>query len=235
MAKLRRSALIPQQIAEGLLQRFGEGKHAAFGKAEWFGFAINGRRGWPAALSTGESMKVLAKIGLAAAALATAATAQAWTGGRGGAAPIAAEDASYTCIIDGDISGASIAIGFGGQILAGDGWLQCTDNRGPRRGVVNVPVHMTMLGGGAGFEVSIVRAVHIRSAGVGVNDPSELFREFSVGASAGATLLTTGIGFDAAVRVGDASGFGFDLALQGRDAIGLGAHLYGMGFSIARR
>ena len=146
-----------------------------------------------------------------------------------------AGSATYNCSITGTMSGVNVAFVFGGEVIGGDGWLTCTQNARGRSGNAQIPIHLTLLGGGAGFNLTYVRAITVNAVGVGVNDPSQLLEQYSIGPSVGASLVNRGVAFDAAVRVGDASGFGFDLGLQGRDVIGLGAYLYGMGFQITRR
>ncbi|MBX2988643.1 MAG: hypothetical protein KF802_12165 [Bdellovibrionaceae bacterium] len=138
----------------------------------------------------------------------------------------------YTCSLDGYISGGSVAIIIGGQVLSGPGYIVCSQSG--RRGVLQIPVTFRLAGAGIGLDLTAFRNVHVVTAGIGVSDPRFFLRSFGVGASAGVSLIAVGVGFDTAVRVSD-GGFGFDLGLQGADVIGLGARLYGTVFSITAR
>lgn len=140
---------------------------------------------------------------------------------------------AYTCRLDGNLRGGSIAIGIGGQVLKGNGVITCRDNVSGE--TIKQNVKMRMAGGGVGFEVARIKSVNVVTAGIAVNDPSYFFENFSVGAEAGASLVRHGISFDAAIRLAGKEGFGFDVGFQGKEILGLGAHLYAMGFRITPR
>ncbi len=139
----------------------------------------------------------------------------------------------YTCTLVGDIHGKSIAIGIGGQYLRGNGTIRCINNFVGDE--VAIPIYMKLVGAGIGLDFTVVKSIRVYSAGIGVNDPHDFVRSYSVGATAGATLIHAGIDFDAAIRVAGDAGFGFEVGMKGREAHGLGAHLYGMSFKISRR
>lgn len=165
-------------------------------------------------------------LGLAAALSLVGFAAQANVETEAVSAPL------YTCKLRGHISGGSIAIFIGGQVLQGPGTITCTQNITGE--TYRTPVEMKLVGGGVGFELSKIRRTEVYSAGIGVNDPRFFYRSFAVGATAGASLVRVGLGFDAALRLSD-GGVGFDVGLKGQDIVGLGAHLYGMVFSIEPR
>lgn len=149
------------------------------------------------------------------------------------AQPMAVEGNVYTCRMNGRLSGGSIAIGVGGQILKGKGTIVCRNNHSGE--VTEQKVNLRMAGGGVGFEIARIKSVEVVTAGVGVSDPRYFFENFSVGAEAGASLIRAGISVDAAVRLAGKEGFGFDVGFQGKEILGLGAHLYAMGFRITPR
>ena len=138
----------------------------------------------------------------------------------------------YNCQLSGTMQGASVAVFLGGQIISGPGYLSCTDSA---RRHYTIPVKLSLLGGGVGFDVSIIRAMTVRSSSIRLANPEMVFRSFGLGATAGATLVNAGIAFNVAARVTDNAGLDFEVGFSGQDAIGLGGHLYAMGFSIERR
>lgn len=139
---------------------------------------------------------------------------------------------AYTCTLTGDISGASIGVILGGEYISGPGMVTCRNGDEIR----TLPVRMRLIGFGPAFDLSVIRSIHIVSANIGVvGGPEALLTNYSLGASAGVTLVNAGVAFDAAAKVSGEGGVSFELGFQGRDVIGLGAHLYGMGFSIEAR
>ena len=140
---------------------------------------------------------------------------------------------SYNCRLSGEISGVGVAIGVGGQILTGEGQLDCTYvATGARQ---STPVNIRMAGGGLGFEISDIKNVVIRSTEVTVADVSKFYDTFSIGAETGAELGRDGVSYDVAIRLSGRNGLGFDVCLQSKDVLGLGAHLYAMGFESSPR
>lgn len=138
---------------------------------------------------------------------------------------------TYNCRLSGEVSGVGIAIGVGGQVLSGDGTLDCENTMtGVRR---STPVALRMAGGGVGFELNAIRSVVVRSTVVPVSDITKFYDTFSIGAESGAELGRDGVAYDVAIRLTSRSGLGFDVGLQSRDVVGLGAHLYAMGFEIS--
>ena len=135
------------------------------------------------------------------------------------------------CDLEGEISGLSISIFFGGQVLAGDGEIRCTSPEFD--GVVVQPVELRLISGGIGFDVTYVKSIDIVAIGVDVaNDPSILTGSFNIGATAGATLFDKGLDIDAALKLTKKNGFGFEIGLKGKEAVGLGVRLHGMVFTI---
>ena len=137
----------------------------------------------------------------------------------------------YNCQLSGQMEGASVAIGLGGQVIAGPGVVECVDYN---KRTTSIPVKLSLVGGGVGLDVTIIRNLTIRSSTVQVADPDTLMRSFGLGATAGATLLAAGVSFNVAAKASDATGFGFDVGFTGQDALGLGAHLYAMTFKVER-
>jgi hypothetical protein len=138
---------------------------------------------------------------------------------------------TYSCRLDGNISGASIGVIIGGQFISGPGLITCRTGSEVR----TLPVRMRLIGFGPAIDFTIIKAMHVQSAGFEVvGGPENLVRSYNVGATAGATLINAGIGFNVAIRVSN-SGLGFELALQSPEVVGLGARLYGMVFDIQPR
>lgn len=138
---------------------------------------------------------------------------------------------SYTCSLSGRMKGLNVAIGLGGEVIKGRGTLTCRSAAG---NVTRTPVRLSLAGGGAGLEFSVIKRIDIRSADIQTRDPHYVMRSYHIGATAGGTLVKKGIDFDTAFKVnGDAKGEGFEVGLQGKDALGLGVHLYGMVFKVS--
>jgi hypothetical protein len=139
----------------------------------------------------------------------------------------------YSCSLRGQISGASIGIVLGGEVISGPGVITCRNSRGVVR---RMPITLKLIGGGAAFDFTIIKSIKVFSNGIStVNGPEDLVRSYAIGASAGATLGRAGVDFDAAAKVSSQGGLSFELGFQGRDVIGLGAHLNAMAFSIEPR
>ncbi|HEY8280674.1 MAG TPA: hypothetical protein VIH99_13680 [Bdellovibrionota bacterium] len=136
---------------------------------------------------------------------------------------------AYTCQMTGGISGLKLGFVVGGQVLDGEGVIRCQANR-PGLSDAEIPVLFTVVGGGLAFDFTIVRAVNLVTAGIGVfRDPRDLLGQYSVAATAGATLIHRGYNVQSAISVKHrAHGIGFDLGFQGEYAVGLGARLHGL-------
>lgn len=138
--------------------------------------------------------------------------------------------ASYTCSMRGSISGLKLGFIIDGQVLGGDAVIHCVD--ATRRGLrdVDMPVRVQIIGGGVGFDFTIVHRAHIFSAGIGaVRRPADLLGQYSVAASAGVTLIRRGYNIQSAISVKNrAHGIGFEVGFQGERAFGLGARLNGL-------
>lgn len=138
----------------------------------------------------------------------------------------------WTCSIQGNLSGYSISPVISIQSLRGTGVLSCTTLENER---IDVPVIMKLGGLGLGLGFSKIENVTIYTASIGVaNDPYALIGSYSVGATAGATLLAAGVSFDTALNVRKDGGLSFDIGLKGLDAKGLELKLQGMVFEVER-
>lgn len=148
------------------------------------------------------------------------------------AAPQAHALDNWECQLEGEVSGLKLGFIFGGQFLQGEGLITCVETSFPENNV-ELPVKLTIAGGGLGFDFTIVRGVRVLTAGIGnVVGPESFLGSFKVGASAGATLINQGFSVDAALKLTANNGGGFELGLVGEDAIGLGARLHGLVFAI---
>jgi hypothetical protein len=140
----------------------------------------------------------------------------------------------YYCSIAGQLTGRSITIGIGGQKIGGDGYISCRTAIGDD--VIQIPVRISLFGAGVGLDYSVVHAMWIYSAGIGVVSHPEVFLgTYSVGASIGTTLITAGFDFDAAIKVAKEGGLGFEFGISGKEAVGLGSHAHATWLKIERR
>ncbi len=137
---------------------------------------------------------------------------------------------AYSCQLTGDMSGIDLGAGISGEVMGGQGVIQCMDRRAGELHTVELPVRLTVLGIGPGFDFSVVRHVSFVSGGLGyVHSPLDLTGQFDVGVSAGLTFLDRGIAVDSAVSVKKhLHGLAFELGFMGEQAYGLGAHVHGM-------
>ncbi len=135
------------------------------------------------------------------------------------------------CYLEGDVSGTSISIGIGAQVLKGPGLITCLDGNGFVTQRLAVEVKFSSFG--IGLEFRHVRSMRVRSAPVSLrHGVAGLLGTYSIGATTGVTLIAGGIDFDAALAcVGN--GLNLELALYGTDAIGLGARLHAGSLRIA--
>ena len=141
-------------------------------------------------------------------------------------------DGGYTCDLDGHIGGASLGFGLSAQVLSGKGVLRCRDNSTGEYSRRNVK--LSLVGAGVGFDFTVVRSLRLHAAGIETARGLDDFdHSFSVGAIAGATVLSDGLSAQSALRVSN-EGLGFELGLMGQEAVGLGVRLQGMVFSIER-
>jgi hypothetical protein len=135
---------------------------------------------------------------------------------------------NWVCHLKGNISGIRLGFGIGGQYLDGHGVIACAQANNPRVRV-SKPVELTVVGGGVGFDFTVVKSVKLISAGIGrVGGPDSFLGQYKIAASTGANLIKWGIEANAAVKVTDDYGFGFELGFQGERAYGLGARLHGL-------
>ncbi len=138
---------------------------------------------------------------------------------------------TWTCDLNGNISGLGISVFFGGQIIGGKGMITCKTTDG--KSVQRLPVYLRFISAGVGFDFTIINKMQIIALGIGVTDgPQALVGEFAVGATAGATFITKGVDVTAAVKVERKDGLGFEVGMIGKEAVGLGVHLHGMVFTI---
>lgn len=135
----------------------------------------------------------------------------------------------YSCRLDGQLRGLKLGWGLGGQYMSGKGAITCVDLRHGQPRKISMPVKVRILGGGIGFDFTIVRSMKFTSGGLGyVHSPMDLTGSFSVGHSAGVTLIKRGYSVNSAISVKKhAKGLAFELGFMGERAYGLGARLHG--------
>lgn len=137
---------------------------------------------------------------------------------------------AWSCKLTGDVSGIGLDIIVGFEHLKGTGVIRCTSANGQR---VKRNVSLHMIGAGVGLGFSQVRRLHLVTANIGVaRGPDGMVGRYSLGASAGVTLINAGVDFDAAVSAAKTGGLSFDLGLKGKDAVGLHVKLHGMALEI---
>lgn len=135
----------------------------------------------------------------------------------------------WSCNLQGEMSGKTIGLIIGVQVLEGEGLVTCTSIDGA---YAEMPVKLEVFGLGLGLGFNEVDRVEVLSAGIGLVAPQGMIGKYSVGASAGATLIEAGITADAAIFVSKRGGLGFEIGLQGQKARGLEAHLHAKTLSI---
>lgn len=135
----------------------------------------------------------------------------------------------YSCRMDGEMHGLKLGWGLGGQYMSGKGMITCVDLRHGQPRKIQVPVKVRILGAGVGFDFTIVKSMKFTSGGVGyVRNPMDLTGSFSVGKSAGVTLIKRGYNVNAAISVKHhVHGLAFEMGFSGERAYGLGARLHG--------
>lgn len=132
--------------------------------------------------------------------------------------------AAQECYLDGTVSGIGLSIGWGGQIISGDGSLVCD-------GAQAIPVELQFVSGGWGFDFSIIKKMKVTSSVFLLERPEDVEGKYSIGATAGATLIREGVDFNVALQA-QKNNLGFELALTGKEAVGLGARLQAMVFIV---
>lgn len=137
---------------------------------------------------------------------------------------------AYSCQLVGDMAGIDIGAGVSGEVMGGRGTISCTDRSFGETHNVDVPVRITIIGVGPGFDFAVVKHVRLITGGLGlVRSPMDLTGQFTLGASAGLEFFNHGYAVDSAVSVKrHATGLGFELGFMSEEAYGLGAHLHGM-------
>lgn len=135
----------------------------------------------------------------------------------------------YSCRLDGQLKGVKLGWFVGGQYMSGKGAITCVDMRHGQPRKIHMPVKVRIIGGGLGFDFTIVRGLKFTSGGLGyVHSPMDLTGSFSVGASSGVTLIKRGYNVNSAISVKKhAKGLAFELGFSGEKAYGLGARLHG--------
>lgn len=159
-------------------------------------------------------------MSMAAAVVLMGASAQAQVG------------PGWTCQLSGNMSGTSASLIISVEKLEGTGWLTCSsaDSR-----VERIPVRMSLFGLGLGIGFSQIENVTVYSAQLGLlESPESMIGRYSVGVSAGGTLVNMGGSFDLAISVAKEGGFGFEIGMVGKDVQGLEAKLQGRVFEISR-
>ncbi len=142
----------------------------------------------------------------------------------------AAAPASYSCDLRGSISGIKLGFFIDGQVLGGDAVIHCTDATHNGLRDVYMPVRVRVIGGGVGFDFTIVKRTNLVTAGMGlVRRPADLLGQYDVAASAGVTLINRGFNIQSAISVKRrGNGVAFEIGFQGERAVGLGARLDGL-------
>jgi len=98
-----------------------------------------------------------------------------------------------------------------------------------------VPVKMEINGVGLGIGYTDYAEVDVATAAIGLaSGPEALTGSFSIGPSAGVTLINAGLDVGMALRLSQAGGVSFELAFLGRQSQGLEAMLQLQSFSIER-
>jgi hypothetical protein len=149
--------------------------------------------------------------------------------------PSQARADSYTCNLRGTMSGVAIGFIFDGEFITGHGVYTCiVQDTGHAPRTVQVPVRLALVGGGLGFDFTIIQSMNLIADGIGeVRNPRDLLGEFNVGASAGVTLINRGYNIDSAISVKHrGNGIGFEVGFIGERAIGLGARVNGFILSV---
>ncbi len=141
-----------------------------------------------------------------------------------------AKAGTYVCHVSGEMSGVKLGFIFGGQVIRGNGEIHCnshTEN-------LTFPARLSIVGGGAGFDFTIVRNVKLLSASIaGVASPSQLAGRFSVSTTTGVNLIDQGRKVDSAIFLSKPdSVLSFEVGMFGEDAVGLGARVHGLAFVI---
>ncbi len=169
-------------------------------------------------------------------ALALATTTASFAGEapvKGGDVPVQPNDTHgslhYSCRVNADMKGLKLGFGPGAQYMSGYGEIHCVDMRHGVARQIRVPVKVRIVGAGVGFDFTIVRGVRMTSGGLGyVASPMDLTGSFSVGHSAGVTLIKRGINVNSAISVKKhGKGLSYELGFMGERAYGLGARLHG--------
>jgi|GEM_PF-2474808 len=135
----------------------------------------------------------------------------------------------YSCRVDANMHGLKLGFGPSAQYMSGKGNIHCVDMRHGQVREINVPVKIRIIGAGVGVDFTIVRSVRMTSGGLGyVHDPMDLTGSFTVGKSAGVTLINRGYSVNSAISVKHhVKGVSYELGFMGERAYGLGARLHG--------
>lgn len=123
------------------------------------------------------------------------------------------------CQLKGVMAGNSVGVGISVTQVEGTGVVTCQSINGKTQ---ELGVKMKLSGVGLGLGYSEYTEVEVASAVVGVADANEMVGTYSVGLSAGATLIEVGLDASVALKVSN-NGLGFELGLMGKKAKGLEA------------
>lgn len=134
----------------------------------------------------------------------------------------------YGCQLKGTMAGNSVGVGLSVTQVEGIGTVSCKAINGVTQ-EVGVKIKLTGVGVGLGY--SEYTAVEVVSGVIGVADASALVGTYSVGASAGVTLIEAGLDVGAALKVSN-NGLGFELGLMGKSAKGLEAKVQLQSFEV---
>lgn len=137
---------------------------------------------------------------------------------------------AWSCDIQGEMNGFRVGFGWGIQGMKGEGEVICTSYATAE--TESYPVKLRMVGFGPTFEFSKIKNIHVLGIGIGVSSPEALLQSFSVGPSAGVSLIDHGIYVDAAISLSARGRLSFDLGLQGQEIRGIGVHAHVKTFNI---
>src|SRR5690606_37339936 len=119
--------------------------------------------------------------------------------------------------------------GVAGQYMSGKAMITCSSERQGKMRHVQTPVKVRIVGGGGGFDFTIVRSMKFTTGGLGyVHSAHDFYGSFTVGKSAGVTLIKRGYTVNSAISVKrKARGLAFELGFMSEKAYGLGYRLHG--------
>jgi hypothetical protein len=126
----------------------------------------------------------------------------------------------WGCRVEATLSGHSTGVVLSVTDVEGTGTVRCVSTDGLTQ---ETPVKLHLKGVGLGFGYADYTGVEIASGNIGLANPDAIVGSYSVGPSAGVTLIEAGIDVGVALKCSQHEGISFELALVGRHAHGLEA------------